>query len=69
MPSEVMARYPGTYLKAYVAMRDAGGQTLPVDLVATGADDHAAHHLLEEALTFFGGLVTARGKTIEYGEG
>jgi nicotinamide-nucleotide amidase len=65
----VMARFPGTYLKAYVAMRDPSGQTLPVDLVATGADDAAAHHLLQEALGFFGELVTARGKSMEYAEG
>lgn len=65
---EVMARYPGCYLKAYVAMRDPSGQTLPVDVVAAAADDAAAHHLLQEALSFFGELVTARGKTMEYGE-
>jgi nicotinamide-nucleotide amidase len=62
----VMARYPSCYLKAYVALRDAGGQTLPVDVVATGADDHAARHTLQEAVSFFGELVTARGKTMEY---
>jgi nicotinamide-nucleotide amidase len=65
---EVMARYPGTYLKAYVAMRDATGQVLPVDLVSTGADDHTARQTLQEAVSFFGELVTARGKTMEYGE-
>jgi nicotinamide-nucleotide amidase len=65
---EVMARYPGTYLKAYVAMRDATGQVLPVDLVSTGADDHTARQTLQEAVAFFGELVTARGKTMEYGE-
>jgi hypothetical protein len=65
---EVMARFPGTYLKAYVAMRDPSGQALPVDLVATGDDDAAARHSLQEALSFFGELVTARGKTMEYGE-
>jgi nicotinamide-nucleotide amidase len=65
---EVMARFPGTYLKAYVAMRDPSGQALPVDLVATGADDAAARHALQQALSFFGELLTARGKTMEYGE-
>jgi nicotinamide-nucleotide amidase len=63
---EVMARFPSCYLKAYVALRDPGGQTLPVDVVATGADDHAARHTLQEAVSFFGELVTARGKTMEY---
>ena len=62
----VMARFPSCYLKAYVALRDAGGQTLPVDVVATGADDHAARQILQEAVTCFGELVTARGKVMEY---
>jgi nicotinamide-nucleotide amidase len=63
---EVMARYPSSYLKAYVALRDPGGQTLPLDVVATGVDDHAARHTLQEAVSFLGELVTARGKTMEY---
>lgn len=65
---EVMASYPGTYLKAYVAMREAFEHGLPVDVVATGDDADSAQRLLQEAVTFFGGLVNARGKTMEYFE-
>src|SRR5437763_1281856 len=65
---EVMARFPTCYLKAYVALRDAGGQTLPLDVVATGPNDHEARQTLQEAVSFLGELVTARGKTMEYGE-
>jgi hypothetical protein len=65
---EVMARYPGCYLKAYVAMRDAFETALPVDVVATGEDDAAARHALQEAVSFFRELVQARGKTMEYYE-
>jgi molybdenum cofactor synthesis domain-containing protein len=63
---EVMARHPGTYLKAYVAMREAFDKGLPVDIVATGEDEEGAQRLLQTAVTFFGGLVNARGKTMEY---
>jgi nicotinamide-nucleotide amidase len=65
---EVMARCPGCYLKAYVAMREAFENALPVDVVATGEDDAAARHSLQEAVTFFSELVQARGKTMEYYE-
>jgi nicotinamide-nucleotide amidase len=63
---EVMARFPGTYLKGYVAMRDPGGQMLPVDVVAAGEDEGAAAHKLQEAIAFLGELVQTRGKTMEY---
>jgi nicotinamide-nucleotide amidase len=66
---EVMARFPGTYLKAYVAMRDPSGQALPVDVVATGEDQAAAQHRLTEAVAYLAELVTAKGKRIDYGEG
>jgi nicotinamide-nucleotide amidase len=65
---EVMGRYPNTYLKAYVAMREAFEHGLPVDVVATGEDAESAQRLLQEAVSFFGGLVNARGKTMEYFE-
>src|SRR5262249_12077157 len=65
---EVMGRYPNTYLKAYVAMREAFEHGLPVDVVATGADTAAAQTLLQETVTFFGELVAARGKRMEYYE-
>jgi nicotinamide-nucleotide amidase len=65
---EVMGCHPGTYLKAYVAMREAFDHGLPVDIVATGTDSAAAQHLLQQAVTSFGELVGARGKTMEYGD-
>jgi nicotinamide-nucleotide amidase len=63
---EVMGRYPGTYLKAYVAMREAFEHGLPLDVVATGADATAANDLLQQAVTMLSELVTARGKKMEY---
>lgn len=63
---EVMARCPGCYLKAYVAMREAFESALPVDVVATGGDDAAARHALQEAVTCFSDLIQARGKKMEY---
>jgi hypothetical protein len=49
-------------------MRDAFDQALPVDVVATGTDEDAARHALEQALACFRDLVQARGKTMEYYE-
>jgi molybdenum cofactor synthesis domain-containing protein len=63
---EVMARLPNTYLKAYVAMREAFEQGLPVDVVATGPTTEEAHHRLQEAVSLLSELVTARGKQMEY---
>ncbi|MBI3910174.1 MAG: competence/damage-inducible protein A, partial [Armatimonadetes bacterium] len=47
---EVMRRCPGTYLKAYVAMRDGPTQMLPVDIVANGNSDEDVHRILREAV-------------------
>jgi nicotinamide-nucleotide amidase len=63
---EVMALHPNTYLKAYVAMREAFDQGLPVDVVATAVDAEAAHHALQQAVTCFANLVHDRGKQMEY---
>ncbi len=63
---EVMARQPNTYLKAYVAMRDAFEQGLPVDVVATASTQEEAHLSLQQAVALFAELVTARGRQIEY---
>jgi hypothetical protein len=63
-----MGKLPNTYLKAYVAMKEAFEQGLPVDIVATGPDTRAAQHALQQAVTLFAELVTARGKTMEYHE-
>jgi len=63
---EVMSRCPGTYLKAYVAMRTSPGELLPVDIVASGASEEEARRVLREALQLFTELATARGKQIAY---
>jgi nicotinamide-nucleotide amidase len=63
---EVMAHVPQTYLKAYVAMREAFDRGLPVDLVATGPTAEAAHQRLQEAVRLLADLVTARGRQLEY---
>jgi hypothetical protein len=59
----VMGKYPNVYLKAYVALRRADGQYMPVDLVSTGVDAENAHSQLQEASDYFRQLVTEKGKT------
>src|SRR5262249_21957110 len=63
---QVMERLPDTYLKAYVAMREAILQGLPVGVEATARSSEAAHERLQEAVSLLGELVTARGKQMEY---
>ncbi|MBM3262474.1 MAG: competence/damage-inducible protein A [candidate division Zixibacteria bacterium] len=61
----VMARYPTTYLKAYVAMRHALEQGLPVDIVANGKDAADAQHILNAAVEYLSILVAEQGKQME----
>lgn len=61
----VMEKYPTTYLKAYVAMRHAMNQGLPVDIVATGENAAAAQHILNAAVEHLSQLVTGQGKQME----
>ena len=61
---EVMQRYPNTYLKAYVALRDEQG--MPVDIVATGDDAESAKNVLQTAVDYFAELVKSQGATITY---
>lgn len=65
---ETMQHFPTTYLKAYVALRETLEEALPVDIVATGDTAEAARQTLQEALAYFGNLVQARGKVMEYAE-
>ena len=53
----VMSSHPGVYLKAYVALRRAEGQYMPVDLVSTGTDAGHAESQLQEAVNYFRRLV------------
>lgn len=61
----VMARYPTTYLKAYVAMRHSLEHGLPVDIVATGQDAADAQHILNAAVAYLSTMVAEQGKLIE----
>jgi hypothetical protein len=47
-------------------MKEAFDQGLPVDIVATGPDEVAAQHALQQAVTFFAELTAERGKQMEY---
>jgi nicotinamide-nucleotide amidase len=61
-----MARHPGVYLKAYVALRNSPEEKLPVDLVATAADAASAQALLQAALDDFAAQVRDKGRSIDY---
>jgi len=64
---KVMARHPNVYLKAYVALRNADGNTMPVDLVSTSADRAEAETELQLATDYFRELVTDTGKYFSFG--
>lgn len=59
---QAMGKYPDVYLKAYVALRRADGQYMPVDLVSTGVDEENAQSQLQEAADYFRQLVAESGK-------
>ena len=59
---KVMERYPDVYLKAYVALRKADGDTMPVDLVSTSTDKTDAETQLERATDYFRELVIEANK-------
>ncbi len=59
---KVMERYPDVYLKAYVSLRNADGDTMPVDLVSTSTDKADAETQLELAMYYFRELVVEAGK-------
>lgn len=61
---EAMARYPGLYAKAYVALRS--DTHLPVDFVARAASDREARTMLSAAVDGFSAGVKALGKDIHY---
>lgn len=64
---DVMGQHPGTYVKAYVALRERvqGGQRLPVDIVARDEDAATAEKLLQDALTTFTAMVHEKGSSVE----
>lgn len=61
---EVMERYPGTYLKAYVALYSQNSRGMPVDLIATASSEEEGVALLSQARDFFAELVRARDREI-----
>lgn len=64
----VMERFPGSYLKAYVALRESPEHNLPVDIVATGGSAAEAQEMLQQSVEYFAHLVQEQGKSLEYYE-
>ena len=65
--AEVMRRFPGSYLKGYVAMRTNGIERLPVDIIVSHTDRAQAEATLHDAIALFEGLLRERGKTMRRG--
>ena len=65
---KVMERHPDVYLKAYVSLREAGGNTMPVDLVSTNINKEESESQLQLAITFFKELVNEAGKSFSHEE-
>lgn len=59
---KVMERYPDVYLKAYVSLRNADTNMMPVDLVSTSTDKAEAESQLQLATDYFRELVVETGK-------
>jgi len=66
---KVMQRHPDVYLKAYVALRQTAGDTMPVDLIATSTDKTEAETQLQHATDYFQTLVVEAGKSFRSGDG
>lgn len=61
---QVMEKYPGVYLKAYVALRPEDGDPMPIDLVSTSTDKTEAETQLRDATYYFGELVAKAGNRV-----
>ena len=59
---KVMERHADVYLKAYVALREVDGDTMPVDLVSISEDKTDAETELQLATDYFRELVVEAGK-------
>ncbi len=66
---EVMRRFPTCYLKAYVALRTAPANPLPLDVVARGENDAAAQETLRQAVEYLSELLAATGRSLETWQG
>ena len=65
---KVMQQHPEVYLKAYVSLREEGGNTMPVDIVSTCDEKEESEKQLKLAINFFKKLVLEAGKTFSYDE-
>ena len=59
---KVMERHPDVYLKAYVSLRNADTNMMPVDFVSTSEDKADAETQLQLATDYFRELVVETGK-------
>ena len=59
---KVMEHHPDVYLKAYVSLRNADTNMMPVDFVSTSADKADAETQLQLATDYFRELVVEAGK-------
>ena len=66
---KVMERHPDVYLKAYVALREVDGDTMPVDFVSTHTDKGDAERELQLAMDYFQELVIEAGKRFSLEDG
>jgi len=64
---EVARRFPGSFLKGYIAMRNGSDDRLPVDIIVSHADRDEAAATLQAAIALFEELVRAKGKTVRRG--
>ena len=65
---QVMEQHSDVYLKAYVSLREADGNTMPVDIVSTCNDREESKKQLKLAINYFKQLVLDKGKTFTYEE-
>ena len=65
---KVMERHPDVYLKAYVSLREVGGNTMPIDLVSTNINKEESESQLQLAITFFKELINETGKSFSHEE-
>lgn len=64
---KVMQKYPQTYLKAYVALKDSHSN-IPIDIVAIGDDTQNAQEILQKALNYLKNMITEYGKWLKLKE-
>ena len=58
-----MQEFPGTYLKAYVALRGSDG--LPVDIVVKSESESSATGKIDHVLQMLKALVSEAGHSVE----